>query len=731
MSESVAEKTVTKLTRLALGATIMINLVMVSVRFLDGLPLGVDSTSHLFRVMLMFKSYTENGYVPQWNPDWYGGTTIFLLYPPLSYYLTFVVSLVSWGPIIAYKLVDSAFFLLGPVAVYYLARYVGGNKKEGVLAAFLFSFSPTIVENYLFYDRFPNIVSLPLVCLFMIALSQAFVGRRKSLFLIFSGALFGVIILIHHLSALCAALLGLLIALTNALKAKRWRILVYSMTVPAIVFLIGLFLSSFWVVPFVTASGQLLNNPFYNRNVEFPFIRLSYFSINVTIYAFGVAHLGLALFALWTHSAESGFNRRFVPATIAFMLIGMALFEFGERIGMTLARVFGQSVVVFSLLALFYAVWRNSGVGSDQGSRTHFVWMSFAAFFWLSLGSFALPVVVLPPFSFIWRALDVHRFWLYLSIPMSILSAIGLQQLFVRRTRFLTKRYWFLPVALIGIIVSGGCAKVLYATTQNISEFLPYPAANKDIPAGLITYLRSDPTYARVLAVRCPLWVYALPYYTNKPLIDGWYPQDKLLKRLLEIDDYRILDLESAGPVEPESPNRTRIWKDLILKSRLLAIKWVIVGKVAEDTRLNLFNGSYFELDAQFPYQEGTITVYRSSQQIEMVELIPPDAGEVVLRRDSPDVLTLKLDIRGNSTLIIKEAYFPTWRAVSNGAPLDIAGNSEGFMTMKAPQGAKEIKLYHKPIDFTVYYLSAATLAASLLFVGLDLAKRGIAARRP
>jgi len=730
MSEPVAEKALPKLTRFALGATIVINLAMVSIRFLDGLPLGVDSTSHLFRVMLMSKSYREYGYVPQWNPDWYGGTALFLLYPPLSYYLTFVASLVIWDPILAYKLVDSAFFLLGPVAVYYLARYVGGNKKEGVLAAFLFSFSPTIVENYLFYDRFPTIVSLPFVCLFMIALSQAFAGKRRSLFLIFSGALFGVIILIHHLSALCAGLLGLLIALARPLKTRKPRTFAHSMTAPAIVFLIGLFLSSFWVIPFITAYDQLLSNPFYNRNVEFPFIRLSYFSINVVTYAFGVAHLGLALFSLWTHSLDSGFNRRFVPITIALMLIGMALFESGEKINMASMRILGQSVVVFSLLGLFYAVCRDSRVGTGQGLKMHFVWMSFAAFFWLSLGSFAIPLVVLPPLSLIWRALDVHRFWLYLSIPMSILSAIGLEQLFVRRTRFLIRRYWLVPVVLIGIILSGGCVKVWYATTQNISEFLPYPAANRDIPAGLITYFKSDPTYARILAVRCPLWIYVLPYYTNKPLVDGWYPQDKLLRPLLEIDDYRILDLESAGPVDPESPNRTKIWKDLMLKSKLFAIKWVMVGEVAEDIRLNLFNGTHFELDAQFPYQESTITVYRSSELIEMVELIPPDAGKVVLSRDGPDVLTLKLDVRGNSALIIKEAYFPTWRAISGGAPLDVTADSEGFMTMRIAAGAREIKLYHKPIDFSVYYVSAATLAVLLLLVGLDLAKRRIPAGR-
>jgi len=732
MSELIGEKPLLKLARFALAAVIALNLATVSIRFLNGLPLGVDSTSHLFRVMLMSKSYQENEYVPRWNPNWYGGTPLFLLYPPLSYYLTFVVSLAGLGPILAYKLVDSTFYLLGPVGVYYLSRNIGVDKRVGILAAFLFSFSPTIVENYLFYDRFPSTVSLPLVCLFIIALCQVLADRRAWLFLIFSGVLFGTILLIHHLSALCAALLGLLLTLAKALMDRKARNLAWSASFLTIIFLIGFSLSSFWLFPFIAASNQFLSNPFYNRNVEFPFVRLSYFSINVATYAFGVAHLGLAMFALWTHSLDSGLKKQFVPITITAMLIGMALFELGEKIAMEPVRILGQGVVVFSLFGLFYVVWRKGRIASDQNLRIHFLEMSFVVLLWLSLGSFALPIVIVPPLSLLWRALDVHRFWLYLSIPMSILSAIGLKQLFVARIRFPVKKNWLLSIFLMGIVLSGGCVKILYATTLNISEFLPYPTANRDIPVGLITYFKADPTYARVLGVRCPLWIYVLPYYTNKPLIDGWYPQEKLLTRLLEINDYRILDLELAGPVEPvDSPNRTRIWRDLILNSRLLAIKWVIVGNVIEETRSGLFNGTHFELDAQFPYQEGTITVYRSSELIEMAELIPSDAGKVALSRDGPDRLTLKLDIRGSPTVVIKEAYFPTWRAVSGGALLDIGKDSDGFITMRVPSGATEIILYHKPVDFTVYYLSAATLVVLLLFVGLNLTRRKILAGRP
>ena len=284
----------------------------------------------------------------------------------------------------------------------------------------------------------------------------------------------------------------------------------------------------------------------------------------------------------------------------------------------------------------------------------------------------------------------------------------------------------------MGIVVAGGCVKMVYATTHDVSEFLPYSLMNENVPNGLITYFRSDPTYGRVLAVRCPLWTYVLPYYVDRPLVDGWYPQEKLVKSVLEINDYRILDLESAGPVEPvESPNRTRIWRDLILNSRLLAIKWVIVGRVKEETKLELFNETHFRLDAQIPYEEGTIAVYRSSEDIEMTELTPSDAGKAEFIRNGSDILTIRFsDVHGTPILVVKEAYFPTWRATSDGIPIAVQGNSEGFITIRLPEGVKEIVLSHEPVDQRTYYMSLVVFATSLLFVGACFARRRLVRRR-
>jgi hypothetical protein len=716
---------------LLLVLTCAFNLVMVSVRLLNGLPLAVDSTSHLFRVMLMTKSYQERGYLPQWNPYWYGGTTFTLLYPPLSYILTLIPSLLGLGPVLSYKLIDATFYLLGPLAVYHLSRNLGVSKVQGILAAFFLSFSPSIVENYLFYDRFPSIVSLPIVCLFLMTLSRALDYERNRTFLVTSGILFGTTILTHHLSALCAALLGLLMVISRALTNRRAARL-HTVTQLLIIFVIGLALSSFWLYPFIAASSLFLNNPFYNRNVEFPFIRLSYFSINVVVYALGVAHFLLSVFVVWSFSADYKLKKRIVPATFALMMIGMAAFELGEKFVLEPVRIVGQITVVLSLFCLAYAILQRCITSFGAGFHLCTVILWFVTFFWLSLGSFALPFVTLYPISAFWRTLDVHRFWLYLTVAMSILSGIGLRRLSLIKVRAHKIRPWVIPALLLGIVVAGGCIKAIYTTTHNISEFLPYPPVNSDIPTELVSYFKSDPTYARILALRCPLWTYVLPYYTDKPLVDGWYPQGKLLKRILEINDYRILDLESAGPVEPtDSPNRTETWRNLILNSRLLAIKWVIVGNVGEETRSELFNGTSFKLDAQFSYQQGVITVYRTSEPIKMVEFVPSDVGEAVFSRDGPDRFTLRfLNVHGNPRVIVKEAYFPTWRATSGNVAVEIEKNEEGFMAITLPEGARELVLEQKPVAIETYYVSLISLVGSLVFVGVNVTRRKTPTRR-
>ncbi|KON26462.1 hypothetical protein AC481_07130, partial [miscellaneous Crenarchaeota group archaeon SMTZ-80] len=98
-----------------------INLIIISPRFIDGLPLGIDSTSHLCKILFMYKSFYNFGHIPNWNPDWYCGTPFLLLYPPLSYFMVFFLSLITQNPILSYKIIDAFFYLIASFSLYFLA----------------------------------------------------------------------------------------------------------------------------------------------------------------------------------------------------------------------------------------------------------------------------------------------------------------------------------------------------------------------------------------------------------------------------------------------------------------------------------------------------------------------------------------------------------------------------------------------------------------------------------
>ena len=42
--------------------------------FAEGLPMGVDSMSHLFKILYPYKTLRTQGVFPAWSSDWYGGT---------------------------------------------------------------------------------------------------------------------------------------------------------------------------------------------------------------------------------------------------------------------------------------------------------------------------------------------------------------------------------------------------------------------------------------------------------------------------------------------------------------------------------------------------------------------------------------------------------------------------------------------------------------------------------
>ncbi len=239
---------------------VSISLLVAYPRLTEGLPIGVDSESHLFKVFYLYKTYTTYGYLPSWCSDWYGGTPFLVFYPPLAYLMTFAVALLNADPLLAYKLVETFFYAVAPLAVYLLARELELDKIQSMFAGLIFTITPVAIENFTFYDRFATVISVPFLCLFLIVFMRSLKSRRLAP-LVLSSFLLTVLILIHHLSAYYLGIIALFMAITQYMRTRDAKGIALRM---ALIVAASLLLSSFWLYPFVSATFAT-NNIFAGR----------------------------------------------------------------------------------------------------------------------------------------------------------------------------------------------------------------------------------------------------------------------------------------------------------------------------------------------------------------------------------------------------------------------------------------------------------------------------------
>ncbi|MEM2122383.1 MAG: 6-pyruvoyl-tetrahydropterin synthase-related protein [Candidatus Bathyarchaeia archaeon] len=477
--------------------------------------MGVDSTSHLYKVIFMVKSFRENGYIPFWTPDWYGGTPLLLLYPPLTYYLCFILSLGGLDPVSSYKIVEAIFYIMAPYSIYILSRELGLAETEGWTAALLLSLSPAIIDNMLFYDRLPTVLSIPLLCLYLTYFHRSYRDKFHMRSWIASTILLASLILTHHLSALIAVLISIT-AISSSLPALKKTIRGFGSLASTCAASLGL--SSLWLIPFLYASKVVADNPFYNRNVmDLSFGKLS-FLIRESIVNFGPLHFTLAMTMLGILAHKTVKNGKYLSLGFAsIFLSGLALFELGVKNNLPTLKMASQTIIVL--------LFASSTIGSIILMRKlkhqsySFLSLWFLIFLWFGLGGFMVPFVsnMSPPFielpliPYIWSKLDVHRFWLYLSIPGSLLAAPILLKA-LKKAKF-NHKYTWVASSLLLILAIGGFIKAAWTLTHPINKYLPrdYTIANQEIPEGIIQYLSSDPWNGRILAVHCPFWIYLLP----------------------------------------------------------------------------------------------------------------------------------------------------------------------------------------------------------------------------
>jgi hypothetical protein len=690
-------------------------------RFGPGIPMSVDTTSHLYRI-LFFDHWLKEGVFPFWSPDWYAGSPAILLYPPLGYYIVLGLSQVGLDPVFSYKVVDAVFYWLAPLAVYFLSKELGLGKGESALGALIFSVVPEVIENYIFFDRFPTVLSVPIFCVFILLFHRT-LNRPPNLLNVLGSVLsLSALMLTHHLSALIGGIVAVLMVLLAFGKFGHTRPLLNLCIVGTGT--VGL--TAFWLIPFIISLHYFPTNPFYNRNVVFPFVRFLYFGYDVTSYLLGIAQFILAAVAVQSIIGRK-FGAKAPLKAIAFfplLLSGMGAFQVGEIIGNAAISYIGQIILVGSFITFLgqFLLFREARQIFLKQNGPILIVTWFLVFLWLGLGLYAFPILQLPYIVQFWvKTMDVYRIWLYLALPMSALAALG----FVRSLAKLWKWRFVASLILIALVVTpvtvSVALKMNYAFGASVNGILPYSTANSEIPTSILNYFQEQNSSDRILGINVPFWIYVLPTYTNKPIIDGWYPQTKLVTQLVKISDYRVDDLETT-------PNQTRleIWKSLISNYQGLDIGWVMIGgrSLAE----SVMTGTDFEEQLTVPYQtiQGPIdlVVYKTTKPPSLIDKYPSNL--VSVSQMSPDRIVLNFNQPSHAgPLVVKEAFFPTWTATADGQNIKVMNdNDTGYIALNIPEGTHQIVIYQNT-NFGVWNLvSAATLVVCVALVGAKLSAK-------
>jgi hypothetical protein len=682
-------------------------------RFAPGIPMGIDTTSHLYKILFL-QYWWKLGVNPFWSPDWYGGSPALLLYPPLSYYLTAAISMLGVDPVLAYKAVDAFFYVLAPLMIFCLARELGFGRGESALAALFFSLFPEVIENYLFFDRFPTTLAIPIFCTFVIFFHRALTRPTTGFNVLLSILSMSTLLLIHHLSALIAGIVAVLMVLLTAGAHGLLRQLLKLVVVAAGT----LGITAFWLMPFLESYRLFSANGFYNRNVTFPFLRFTYFGFDVVSYLLGIAQFILAAVAVQSIMGRS-FGTRIALRPIVFfapLIAGMALFQAGEILSWSSLEFLGELVVALSFTA-FLAQFvllpsARRTLAREDGAVLAVIW--FILFLWLGLGFYALPVLQLPVINGIWtKTMDVYRIWLYLAVPMSALAARGLLRTAARLVSWRPVSVFVLLFLMIIPVTVGVALKINYDLNGTVNGVLPYSTANTEIPPQITDYFRNDVSQGRILGINVPFWIYLLPIYVGKPIVDGWYPQTKLVTPLVKINDYRLDDLETAA-----TPTvRFHEWQGLLSQAQVLDITWVIIGDNGT-LASTLMAGTGFAEQLRVPYGRVQLVVFK---YLESQSLVDGNVNVTALSRPNPDRISISIQAAGDTTaIVVKEAYFPTWKATADGHTIPVReDNATGYILLILPAGSQEVMLYQ---SFNTLIWNAISIATLVLAVAITIA---------
>jgi hypothetical protein len=143
----------------------------------------------------------------------------------------------------------------------------------------------------------------------------------------------------------------------------------------------------------------------------------------------------------------------------------------------------------------------------------------------------------------------------------------------------------------------------------------------------------------------------------------------------------------------------------------------------------SLMTGTGFTKELIVPYDGVQLVVYKSMQPGSLVD---GDVNVTSTSSPNPDQINVNIVPPTTTTaIIVKEAYFPTWRATANGAPLVVeVDKTTGYILLILPAGTETVTLYQYA-DQAIWSLISSISLVTLIVLTALIYLRGRKTRQP
>ena len=138
---------------------------------------------------------------PRWTPlnFWDYGSPTFILYPPLAFYLTALLNVLTGSIIAAMNITKYAALLLSGIGMFFLVKEFY-QEKTALLSALFYMAFPFNVFGLYYYGTFASVVSLIWFSPIMLFINKYFKSRQYK-YVLYAGVSYGGLILTHLINA--------------------------------------------------------------------------------------------------------------------------------------------------------------------------------------------------------------------------------------------------------------------------------------------------------------------------------------------------------------------------------------------------------------------------------------------------------------------------------------------------------------------------------------------------